>query len=612
MVDVATLTKILAKPTIQASMPLFKKFKDGISHYFNDGFLDYFSNSLDKYKDIKTLLHRQPTNFYDIYYPTKLSYNKSIISTDSVKDLFSKHNFITIIGDAGSGKSTLIRHLFITSFIESYKAPIFIALRDLDTKRSDLEVYVRENILQNKLAPSDNYLNKLLEDGDFLFFLDGYDEIKSTDKHEITKNIANFIDKFPKNNYILTSRPYSNIEYFKNFHNYQIQDLEKLDQIAFIKQQIKDTRLSEKIVESIKETEENYIDSFLKNSLLLTLYIMAYSKNSSIPSNKYIFYRRVFDVLFAEHDSATKIGFEREIKTQLNQESLEEVLKVFSFLSYFENNFSFNKDYIFDKLKTIKEKNTKIQFRNNDFIDDMKLSIGLWVEDSGLYSFSHRSMQEYFASVYITKISGLENKKKVYEKIVLKVYQGGFDMKNFLSLCYEMDEEFFIENYSLPILIIMRKLFINDDGSFNYKFPYMNDGFRQHKQKSHNSTISYSITDDLMFLIESIITPDIKFQGFLGKLSTVFIKNENHINFNKFITSTCKIFPPNIKEEGEEINFQLPKEEQITQDYINFLYEIKVDLILQEIVNQLDEIKITLENKLSQQKTMEDDFITMI
>ena len=97
---------------------------------------------------------------------------------------------------------------------------------------------------------------------------------------------------------------------------------------------------------------------------------MSYSKNSSIPNSKYIFYRRVFDVLYAEHDSATKIGFEREIKTQLNQESLEEILKFFSYLSFFDNAFDFNKDYINLKLNLIKDKNLQLKFNNNNFIED--------------------------------------------------------------------------------------------------------------------------------------------------------------------------------------------------------------------------------------------------
>lgn len=613
MIETATLLKIMSKPAIQASVPLFKKISDKVSHHWNDGFLDYFLNSLERYKEIKTLLHRQPTNFYDIYYPAKLSYENKIINTDSVKDLFRTNNFFTIIGDAGSGKSTLIRHLFISSFVESYKAPIFIALRDLDMNNSNLETFLRENILQNKLAPSDDFLNGLLNDGEFLFFLDGYDEINSENKHEITKNIEMFIDKYPNNNYILTSRPYSNIEYFKSFHNYKIAELSLDDRIAFVRQQLKndtDSRLADKIIDSIKETNHNYIDSFLKNPLLLTLYIMTYSKNSSIPSSKYVFYRRVFDVLFAEHDSTTKIGFEREIKTQLNQETLEKILQTFSFLSYFDSHFDFKKDYIFDMLSTIKEKNTNLKFKNNDFIEDMKLSIGLWVEDSGVYAFSHRSMQEYFASVFISSLSD-KNKRSVYKKIVSFAVSRDFDIKNFLSLCYEMDREFFIKYYSLPMLNKMKKLFINSNGSLNYKFPYLNAGFIMRKIENESIPDSHelsvmNITSELLFLVEVSITPNTYFSNYLTDIASEFMKNNKHKDFEKYI----KVLDARGHTDSKE--YLLPKGKDITKEYIEFLDEINMKTILLKIVNELDEMENKFKKEIEEQKIIEDDFITMI
>ena len=112
-----------------------------------------------------------------------------------IKDIFKKGNFITILGDAGSGKSTLVKHLFINSFIESYKAPIFVALRDLDKDTFNPEQYLRNIILEKKLSPSDNFLTKLLNNGEFVFFLDGFDEINSKNIKLITSVLEKFIDK---------------------------------------------------------------------------------------------------------------------------------------------------------------------------------------------------------------------------------------------------------------------------------------------------------------------------------------------------------------------------------------------------------------------------------
>lgn len=604
--ETLALIKLASKPALQASIPLLKKLKDRVSQYLNDGILDYLSTSIDKYKDIKTLLHRQPTSFYDIYYPTKLQWNDDVITTDSVSQLFNQHNCITIIGDAGSGKSTLVKHLFLSSLLQAYKTPILVTLRDLNIQKSNLEIYIREEILKNKLSPSDDYLNKLLEDGEFLFILDGYDEIKSSEKQEITKTLESFIDTYPKNNFILTSRPYSNIEYFKNFQNYLIKDLTRKDQAEFIKLEVKENILAEKIIESIQEAKQKYIDSFLKNSLLLTLYILAYSKNSSIPSNKYIFYRRVFDVLFAEHDSATKIGFEREIKTQLDQESLEKILQIFCFLSYFAHEFNFDKTYVTKILTSIKKNYKNFIFDNNDFIDDMKLTIGLWTEDSGVYSFAHRSMQEYFASTYIQQMDK-DSKKKVYEKITN--FNNGsplafmdFDMQNFLSLCYEMDRNNFIQYYSIPVIKKIKQLFVNN-GVLNYEFTYMNEGFYCDIDRS-----SFIITDDFVLINNMSITPNNNFSFILDDLGFIFSKSRTHKDFEKYI----KAIPVHDKHPDIDERYSLPKDDQITQKYIDFLEEIGVTKKLKSYVKKLEKMETEFETELKKSQTIEDDFISMI
>ena len=159
-----------------------------------------------------------------------------------------------------------------------------------------------------------------------------------------------------------------------------------------------DEKISSKILDSINEKKESYIDSFLSNALILTLYIITFNTNSQIPNKKYLFYRRVFDVLYKEHDSATKTGYERELKVKISQDELEEVLKYFAFISFFDNKFNFDKSYINEKLNLIKQKLNK-EFDNNNLIEDLKLSLSLWLEDYGIYCFAHKTLQEYFIQI---------------------------------------------------------------------------------------------------------------------------------------------------------------------------------------------------------------------
>lgn len=610
--ELEAIAKLIAKPAIKESMPIFNKLKDRVCYAFNDGLLDYFETSLNKYKEIKTLLHRQPTSFYDVYFPAKLTTKESddIIETDSIKNLFKDGNFITIIGDAGSGKSTLLKHLFISSFVEYFQAPILVNLRDLNEENCSLDKYLVENILDNKLSPSENFLEKLLKSGEFLFFLDGYDEINSENKHDITKKLERFIDKYPKNKYVLTSRPYSSIEFFKNFRNLHILDLSPDDQLNFIKQQIINDSLSDKIIGSLEEAAKNNIDSYFKNPLLLTLYIMAYSKNSSIPNKKYIFYRRVFDVLFAEHDSATKVGFEREIKTLLNQEVLESVLQIFCFLSFFDSKFDFKKDYINTQLTNIKEK-TEVKFRNNDFIEDMILSIGLWSEDSGVYAFSHRSMQEYFVSTYLSNMGNEKNKKLVYKKILELAPDRKFDTKNFLNLCYEMDEKFYINNYALPMIGKVKKLLLNANGKYNLKFTYLNQGFHHHSDHFEGSNLSYVLSKDIFLALGVDITPNINF-NFLSKIANKLYSLCSVEGFETFFNIIKTKHNAKTEEEESTTTVVSLKNSINNEQFYTFLNQQGMFTIFDEVISEFVKYEKELKQHLEQEETIESSFATMI
>lgn len=458
-----TLVTNFSKELVQKSSPLLKDLKDEVNYFFDNGVSSYLEKQKNKYAYTKNLLHRSsPVYFYDVYQPINVSGIPSIgyelfgeletVDTSSVNRVFWKTQFVTVIGDAGSGKSTLIKHLFLNSIVENFCIPILIELRYLNDYTGSIEDYIKERVFENKLSPNNKILERLLENGKFVFFLDGYDEIKSTSKERVVEKLICFIDKYRSNRYLITSRPHSNIELLPSFHNYKIDSLDNTQIKEFILRQKIHEELARKIITSIKKNEISYIKSYLTNPLLLSLYILTFSTNSTIPKKKYIFYRRVWDVLFKEHDSISKIGFERELLTNLSQEEFEKVLKAFSFLTYFDGEYDFEKDYLNKNLNIIKGKIPSIQFSNVDFITDLKSSIALWVEDGAIVSFAHRSMQEYFAALYTQCTI---EKEKVYGKIKKKLSTGKkspIEYFNFLSLCEEMDTYFYTKHMLLPSL----------------------------------------------------------------------------------------------------------------------------------------------------------------
>lgn len=460
--------------TIKIGKEVFLDAEKELLHLFKVGIKKYLTKQKERFSTIKTILQGStPVFLYDYYYPLRLIESKYVtyyhqdydnpvtvthsIPTDSINELFKQGKYLTIMGDAGSGKSTVIKHLFLSCMREKYGIPFILELRYLNEYKGTIEEYIISKIFEEKIAENTNILERMLTKGKFIFFLDGYDEINTGIKEKVVKQIDDFVSEYRDNKFILTSRPYSNIEHFQKFKNFNVNRLNEVEIEGFIKKQLpKEQELADKIVGSIKENRNNYIKSFLTNPLLLSLYILTYQSNSEIPPKKYIFYRRVIQALFSEHDSKSKIGFRRERRTELTQEQFEEILMKFSFLSFFDSEYDFQYDYLVDTFKKIKGRLINTSFDNNKVIEDLKSALALWVEDNGVYSFAHRSMQEYYVASFIKQV-GEQNKAIIYNKIILRTCDGlTSETENLLSLCEEMDPYSFYAQYKLPLLEELR------------------------------------------------------------------------------------------------------------------------------------------------------------
>ena len=522
------IVSAFVKEVISQANGLVKSTGDEVKQFFELGLKSYIENQYNKFSHIKTILKgNTPNYFYDVYYPINLKNHNHRIVTNSIDNTFEKSKYITVIGEAGSGKSTLVKHLFLRSLNEKKNIPIFVELRYLTGEKNSIEIYIKEKIFNGKITENKSILERMLQAGGFLFFLDGYDEISGETKKSVVDGINSLIDKYPKNKYLLTTRPYSDVALLPSFHNYNIEQLseENGDIEGFISTQLKDEpELAEQIKKSIKEAKASYIKSFLTNPLLLSLYMLTYQSNASIPSKKYLFYRRVINALFSEHDSKSKLGFEREKKCKLEQEEFEKILKALCFLSYFDSEFSFVFDSLSGKLEQVKKGITGIKFSTHHFIHDMKVAISLWTEDGGIISFAHRSLQEYFAALFIKDLDDA-NKELVYLKLLKhsEKTRSLSEIENFLSLCEEMDEVSYNKFYALPILDELKTLLAGRD-SLNKFLTFFTGGVTLRNTRAQGSK-SINRTLRLVPIVNQTVYKSIYFHiNFTMKLNNILTK----------------------------------------------------------------------------------------
>lgn len=430
---------------------------------FSNRILEYQVEEYKRNYFSKTILHRaEPKPLNEFYQPLYIELHKKNeigkrIPTSSSKKLLNKYNYLTLIGSAGSGKSTIVKYLYTNCFSENYKIPIKVELRYLNEYKGSIHDYIYNEIFHfQKLGFSNTIIDRLLSSDSFAFFFDGYDELNSNIKSKTTKDIDSFVQKYPSNKYVITSRPYTSVDLLPLFTNFHVCNLEPKEIGAFVKKQIpkSELELAEKIIKAINKTENRSYSSFLSNPLLLSMFILTFQSYSDIPQKRSEFYDQVFDSLFSIHDSVSKLAYVREKVSGLSKEQFEEVLQLFSFLSYFEEKFLFPSNYLTDKLNIIKSKKKSLSFDNDKFIDDLQVAIGILNKEGLDYTFPHRSLQEYFAALYISKVSP-ENKKTFYDKLKKEI-ENNFgclmSKDHFYGLLSEMDYNNLSINVSIPLI----------------------------------------------------------------------------------------------------------------------------------------------------------------
>lgn len=199
------------------------------------------------------------------------------------------------------GKSTITKKMFLDIIDNGYGIPIYLELRRLTKDHCLLhEIGIQLNSLSKEFDTQ--LLLELIQSGGFVFFLDGYDEIKLSEKTSVTIDIQEFISKAGDNTFILTSRPENSLVSFGDFQQVTIEPLKKKEAYELLRKYDGQGETSSLLIDKLKSGKYDMIDEFLKNPLLVTLLFVAFDYKQTIPLKKHVFYRQVYDAHFDGHD----------------------------------------------------------------------------------------------------------------------------------------------------------------------------------------------------------------------------------------------------------------------------------------------------------------------
>lgn len=417
---------------------------------------DYFEEHIQKYMErsynnaliMNTIVFKnQQKTINDLYIPL------TVVKSDMVnkneheeiyidryrEELINKYRKVLLVDSAGMGKSTIMKYLYIMSIKENKGIPILIELRKLKSDMSIIDYIITEMNGIKKYFDGE-HIFELIEEGDFIFYFDGYDEIVQEVKENITERLQDFISKCPKNNFILSSRQESELSSFGDFQRFDIKELTKDEAYELIKKYDKDNEISKELIEKLKDEDSlNIVEEFLGNPLMVSLLYLAFGYRRDLPNGKHIFYEQVYNALYLDHDKSKGGAYVHPKKSNLNIDEFHKILRTLAIITL-SKGVSYTRQELIGYIKESKRRNLGLEFNESNFLTDILNSVPLFIKEGNDYKWCHKSFQEYFAASFIcvdAKNKQSDYLRKLSQEDKIEKYF------NVLDFCYDLDEKQF-------------------------------------------------------------------------------------------------------------------------------------------------------------------------
>jgi hypothetical protein len=437
------------------------KVQEKISETFAIGKLKVFKNNVDRIGQVKTILNPDSiVNLNDIFFDEAVLFDGEKIES------FSQFGTKQVLVEAGpgQGKSLFLRKLCIKEGAGSSFIPIFIEFRNLSYKNKFKEELM-ESIEDLGVKLDNSLFNFLAESGKIVLFLDGFDEVPNNQRARIARELETIVRTYPDLRIVISSRPDSGMGSSFYFSKRKIGPMSLDTQKKFVNHLYKSDKQSESINTILSNSK--FISEVTTTALLLTLFTITYNARQFKPDSLSEFYSLIFPTMLYRHDRM-KIGFERERKAGLTDYQMQRLFNSLSFLSLNDNNTRFSSYLFQDYLHNSAKLNGLPENLEDRLIDDITSITALIVRDGfNEFSFTHKSIQEYFASVFISMLS--EDRKIGFYNLVINDFNEFRKWQNTLAFLETIDER----NYTKYFLIPYKKnaLCLDDNSSININYP---------------------------------------------------------------------------------------------------------------------------------------------
>lgn len=325
----------------------------------------------------------------------------------------NQQQYLMVLGQPGSGKTTFLRKVGLEATrikkdgFEHDCIPVFIELKKFKNREINLKQEIIDQFSNCKFPDAKKFVDQALEQGKLLILLDGLDEVPTSDLKSVINQIQEFTNNYQKNRFIISCRTAAYRSYFEPFTEIEIAEFDDNQIKQFIynwfrSQEDQQAGTADNCWNLLNQPEYKSTKDLAKTPLLLTFLCLVYDNAQNFPKKRASLYSQALDILLEKWWAEKRVNLD----PILREFGLEQEIIMLSEIAYqnFENYQLLYREDIIKKIKEFIASNWNApqQLSSEEILNSIEIQQGILIErERNIYSFSHRTIQEYLTAKYI-------------------------------------------------------------------------------------------------------------------------------------------------------------------------------------------------------------------